>query len=420
MANDYRHMYEFQFKSIYSVRKAMEEAAGLEDGARSGMLDTFYQRYRAKWEVASGSTVDAVRFREDLSRAGENTLPRQESELLTKLRQALEAKDANGIRESLAGLYDVNIRYSLFAYRSAADRNRTGRIRLYVIGIVGVALILFLGLHVRRAIAPRIQRLVGFVREFQNGTYKKINDEGSDDVAVLTNALNAGFSAIDSRERDHERFLSIAAHELKTPVTSIYGYASLLVSHPQPASNTEQAVGIIYRQSWRLSRLIESLFLAVRARSGDLRFVPKPLKFSALLLRVLEEMQPFFPTAPKLVRIDENICVLGDETLLEHALWALLTCATGLSTKSAALQLSLVHSDTSAHLEIDIPKPDIPMPELEELFMPLRAMEYETGTGIRSAVGLYLSREIARVHNGKLSVQRLPNLHPAFVMDLPA
>jgi hypothetical protein len=42
------------------------------------------------------------------------------------------------------------------------------------------------------------------------------------------------------------------------------------------------------------------------------------------------------------------------------------------------------------------------MPELEELFMPLRAMEYETGTGIRSAVGLYLSREIARVHNGKL------------------
>jgi hypothetical protein len=44
---------------------------------------------------------------------------------------------------------------------------------LYVIGIVGVALTLFLGLHVRRAIAPRIQRLVGFVREFQNGTIKK-------------------------------------------------------------------------------------------------------------------------------------------------------------------------------------------------------------------------------------------------------
>jgi hypothetical protein len=69
MANDYRHMYEFQFKSIYSVRKAMEEAAGLEDGARSGMLDTFYQRYRRKMGGCFRQHCRCGPIREDLSRA---------------------------------------------------------------------------------------------------------------------------------------------------------------------------------------------------------------------------------------------------------------------------------------------------------------------------------------------------------------
>jgi len=419
MATDYRHMYEFQLQSIYALRKAIEEAAGLADGTRSAPLEAFYRRYRTDWEVASGSTVDAIRFRNDLSEAGESMLPRQESELLAKLRESLDSKHANGVRASLQGLYDVNLRYSIFAYRSVLERNKTGRIRLVVIGIAGVALTLFLGLHVHRAVAPRIQRLVGYIREFQNGKYETISDVGRDDIAVLTNALNTGLSAIALRERDHERFLAIAAHELKTPVTSIYGYASLLVSHSGQATQVDRALDIIYRQSWRLSRLIESLFLAVRARSGDLKFFPKPLNFTALLRRVLEEMQPFFPTKPQLLRIDENISVLGDESLLEHALWALLTCATSLSDKNEALQLALTKCDGRAELDIDIQKTDIPMPDLEELFIPLRAMEYETGTGMRSAVGLYLCREIMRVHNGQLYVHRLPDLHPEFVVAIP-
>src|SRR5215510_1146621 len=70
MATDYRHMYEFQFQSIYALRKAIEEAVGLADGARSAPLEAFYRRYRTEWEVASGSTVDAIRFRNDLSEAG--------------------------------------------------------------------------------------------------------------------------------------------------------------------------------------------------------------------------------------------------------------------------------------------------------------------------------------------------------------
>jgi len=56
--------------------------------------------------------------------------------------------------------------------------------------------------------------------------------------------------------------------------------------------------------------------------------------------------------------------------------------------------------------------------EIEELFMPFRFVEYETGSGVRSAVGLYLCREIVRLHNGTLRVEEHSRNRPEFVMEL--
>jgi signal transduction histidine kinase len=60
------------------------------------------------------------------------------------------------------------------------------------------------------------------------------------------------------------------------------------------------------------------------------------------------------------------------------------------------------------------------MPDVEGLFTPFRSVEYETGAGIRSAIGLYLCREIVRVHNGRLVVHEVTGEQPEFLMELPA
>jgi signal transduction histidine kinase len=419
IADDYRHMYEFQFKSIYAVRQAIEKAVALQSGFPSAELDTFYRDYRANWEVASGSTPDAIRFRKDLSRAGEAGLLGHESSLLMDLEKSLRDRIAQRVREDLAGLYDVNLKYIRFEYQSATNRIKNGLIWLLGLGAGGIALTLFLGLHVHRAIAPRIQRLVAYVRRFQNnGVYEQIVETGNDDIALLTNALNAGFCAIASRERDRERFLAVAAHELKTPVTSIHGYASLLVTHPQETPHVFRALEIIDRQSWRLSRLIETLFLAMQARSDDLRFKPSPLNMSMLLRRVLHEMEPFLSQKAFMAHINDNISILGDENLLEHALWSLFTCASALSARHAPLKIDFFTASHAATLTVDI-ESDLPMPDVEELFTPFRSVEYETGAGIRSAIGLYLCREIVRVHNGRLIVHEVSKEQPEFLMELP-
>jgi signal transduction histidine kinase len=299
---------------------------------------------------------------------------------------------------------------------TALESSRTW---LFTIAIVGAAVVLLLGLHVRNAIVIRIHSLVENVRGFQeSGVYARTADPGTDDIAVLSNALDVGLYAIASREKEREQFLSMAAHELRTPVTSIRGFASMLLNRPLTPSETHRAVETINRQSWRLGRLIEAIFLTMQARSGSLHFEPKPFNLSLLVQRVLKEIDLFMAGKSFCVDVQQNVSVLGDEALLEHALWSLFACATAVSSESEPIRVSF-GVDGWASLKVDLKKTDMPIPEIQELFLPTRSVEYKVGSGDRVRIGLYLCREIVRVHNGRLEAHQVSDKRPEFLLELP-
>jgi signal transduction histidine kinase len=296
---------------------------------------------------------------------------------------------------------------------------KSSRTWMFTVAIIGGALVLLLGLHVRNAIAIRIHSLVENVRCFQeSGVYARIADPGRDDIAVLSNALDVGLYAIASREKEREQFLSVAAHELRTPVTSIRGFTSMLLNRPMTPSETRRALETINRQSWRLGRLMEALFLAMQARSGGLHFDPKPFNMSLLVQRVLKEMEPFMTGKSFCKDVQQNVSVIGDEALLEHALWSLFACATALSSESEPIRVSF-GVDQWASLKVDLKKTDLPIPEIQELFLPSRSVEYRVGGDNRVRIGLYLCREIVRVHNGHLEAHQVSDKRPEFLLELP-
>jgi len=420
VADDYRHMYNFQFKSVAAIGELMEEAARLRPGSKSPALDAFYRRYRAEWETATGTTPDAIQFRNELLEAGASAQMQSETEALDDLKRSLELGNPENIRMDLATLYEINARYAELADRFVVKRNRNGRLELILIGAIGVALTLLLGLHVYRAIGARIMRLAAYVRDFQKtGEHQRIGEIGNDDIASLANALEAGFSAIASRERERAQFLAIAAHELKTPVTSIHGYASLL-AHSSQNGDLQPAIDTIDRQSRRLSRLIDAMLLLGQVRFGKLQFEPNAFDISALVVRVIREMEPLLSKKAFVPKVEPNVSILGDEALLEHALWSLFTCASAFSEQGAPLYVSFSKIHHQARLRIDIRAGGISMSDVQNLFMPFRFIEYETGNGVRSSIGLYLCREIVRLHNGNLIVEELSAERPEFLMELPA
>src|SRR5262249_4533444 len=155
---------------------------------------------------------------------------------------------------------------------------------------------------------------------------------GTDAIGVLANAIDAGFAAIANRNREREQFFSIAAHELKTPLTSIQGYSSLVMSRPEAVPLLFRALEVINRQSWRMSRLIDGMLLAVRARTNSLTFTPKQLDLSQLIVRAIDDIKPFVGEKVFSAQIQKNVFILGDEMLLEEAFWSLLTSASALAT----------------------------------------------------------------------------------------
>lgn len=456
VATDAEQMYRFQLLSIADIGTALERAAELQSLLRQRtlrlstevtaeaipellyQLHAFYQRYANQWEVAQASSPNALTFRSDVIQAGESRLFDRERDTLDQLKDSLKKIAMNAdttysekelrsrwtqavqLRNRLSSLFDLNIEYARISHNAVAQRTREATIWLVMIGLSGPLLLLLQGLHVYRAITPRIERLVWKVDRFKDsGVNEQVANGGNDDIAVLANALDAGFLAISAREREREEFLAVIAHELKTPMMSIQGFSSMLLSKGSNNETTEKALRIIHNQAWRLSRLVEALFLSMKARAKQLRFYPTSFDLSALTRNILQEIRPFIPSQRFEMHLEQSIRILGDQTLLEHSLWSLFTCAFALSDRDSPLEIQLVLADRQASLTVKMTNQTLSTQELETIFSPFRGVEYEMDSETRATVGLYLSREIAKLHGGTLLVQNKPGSGTIFSMDLP-
>ncbi len=440
IAADTQHMYRSKVLAIADLGHAHRHAAMLQtltrpDAAKLGYqpqpgvitdlvkdLEGFQHRYRDQWQTAEGAGRDTGRFRRDLLQLGMSDVIEQEKGAINRVQESIRglraANDDRAIaapdeirvhapqaRYAIGDLLDINIKYAEIANQQVVRREGTSRWVLMTIGLAGTLVTLMMGLLVRRAIAPRIRRLVGKVHRFRDlGVVEQIVDTGDDEIAVLGNALDTGFSAIAARDRERDQFLAVAAHELKTPITSIHGFASVLATHPGDGAVVDRAIDSIIRQSWRLSRLVEHLFLAMRLRSGEFQFEPKPFDYSALVLRSISEIKPFFPDQAFTCDVQHALTILGDDALLEHAIWSLFTCASALSSGDKPLDVVLHATETSARLTIEVQGANLSAHDIQALFVPFGSVEYENGSGIRAAVGLYLCRQIVQVHRGRLDV----------------
>jgi signal transduction histidine kinase len=454
IAEDTEYMYRFQLLSLADLGKAQEYAATLQTFTRPdaaslryqapsamianliGKLEEFDNRYRTQWQTAEGTSNDAKNFRRELLQVGKSSLIEKEKRVIKYLENSIRGlreenqssivstdeirAQAPKVREAIAALLDVNTEYAKIANDQVLHRARTSRLWLLAIGSIGTVLTLTLGLLVHHAIAPRIRRLVEKVTVFRDlGLNEKILDTGDDEIAVLGNALDTGFSAIAARDRERDQFLAVAAHELKTPITSIHGFASVLAAHPDDHSITDRAIEIISRQSWRLSRLVEHLFLATRMRAGEIKFEPKPFDLSALVVRSVLEIKSFCAGQVFICELQESVTVLGGEPLLEHGIWSLFTCASAMSPSQKPLKIILVSTQTQARLLVEVPSANVSFHDIQSLFVPFGSLQYEDRSGIRAAVGLYLCRQIVQLHNGRLDVSEKGIAGVQFCMELP-
>jgi signal transduction histidine kinase len=390
--------------------------------------------YRTTWMVADRLTADARRFREELDQADKLALLDDERAAVERLatgaaelRKKLNALDTpegrvaaidevTELKRAFRALLRTNIEFIAVDHEVQEARAQNTRTTLVAISLASLVMSILLGLHIRNAIGPRITTMARKVRTFQEtGDFERTANPGSDEIAVLSNALDAGFSAIRERDRDRERFLAVAAHELKTPLTSIVGFVDAALASPDTTLR-QRALEVIRRQAGRLGRLVQDLLWAANARYGHLAFHPKPTDSIAIIQKTLGEIEEgqrfvFTPDGPAYL--------LADEDLLGHALWQVLSYGIAIAEKGTPVRVQVVRSEARVALEVTIAKIAVPFDEIERAFLPFTSIQYEGG-GLRYAVGLYLSREIARLHGGTLQAFSDGSGGAVFRLELPA
>jgi signal transduction histidine kinase len=218
---------------------------------------------------------------------------------------------------------------------------------------------------------------------------------------VLENAhLYANAKAAISH-RDH--FLSVAARELQTPLTSLHGRAQLLdrrlgeMLQPQDA----EALRVVLRQSERLSRIVNDLLDISRLGSGQLALTRELLDVVALTRQLVEAANDGPDPIP--IRFSsevDSLIVLVDGSRYEQIMANLFANARRFSKPVDSVSVSLKRQLETALVEVSDQGFGIAEADLARIFEPFFQIDPSSGGGV--GLGLAICRQIIENHGGRI------------------
>jgi two-component system phosphate regulon sensor histidine kinase PhoR len=234
-------------------------------------------------------------------------------------------------------------------------------------------------------------------------------------------------SEVKRLETVRSDFVANVSHELRTPLTAIRGYVETLLRAP-PSDPAEAAdfLGVIERNTERLSRLTEDLLTLSDLESGKMPLTRRPVDITQLLHRVLEVfwaqaskkkleiVKLIDPGLPPLLgdfdRLQQLLINLVDNAVKYTPSGGRITVSAGKTADAGLMQLAV--SDTGS----GIPEKDIP--RLTERFYRVdKARSRELGgTGL----GLAIVKHIVQAHQGKLEIESIGQKGTAVRVCLPA
>jgi len=222
---------------------------------------------------------------------------------------------------------------------------------------------------------------------------------------LLTRA--AAVLAAAERESRKDRFLSLAAHELKTPLTSIKGFSYSLARRLEKGEACDpRHVQVLERQAERLHALLEEMLEVSRIETGRFVLHQEPCEVVELVESVRRSLRRLGADADVDERVETSLPLLADRERMERALSAMVLRARSLGPVRIDAVRSGGNADIRVHWSGDpLPDPDGALQAHWEI-----PPEHRQGLGM----ALMVARRAAELHGGSLRAES-----HAFVLQLP-
>lgn len=263
----------------------------------------------------------------------------------------------------------------------------------------------------------RMKRASDGAYRWHLGKGEPFKDESGNIIAWFGTATD-----IEDQKKEIERkdeFISVASHELKTPLTSLKGYLQLMQSQEHLPDDTKLYISRGNISINKLQHLINDLLDVSKIKAGKLEYDKNVIDLTALVNTCVENAGYMYPSFNLKRELQEGIMVFGNEERLEQVLMNLINNAVKYSPEKKDITFRVEKNVSLAVVSVIDHGIGLSRADQKRVFERFyRAGEHKfitSGLGM----GLYISAEIIKEHNGVMSVKSRLNEGSDFSFSLP-
>lgn len=247
-----------------------------------------------------------------------------------------------------------------------------------------------------------------------------------EDLERLTQELSNANEELKKLDKAKSEFISIASHQLRTPLSIIKGYISMMQegSFGRLTKKLTEPLRRVYLSNERLIKLVNDLLDLSRMEGGRMRYEMKPEQFSLIIASVIEEFRQIAQSKGVLLRFKkekEDSPVRLDEEKMRQVAFNLIDNAVRYTPKGGTITVTLVINPYHLLFSVTDTGIGLDKQEINSLFQKfVRSREvariHTEGVGL----GLYVARRIVEDHGGRIWVESSgKGKGSAFFVELP-
>jgi two-component system OmpR family sensor kinase len=268
-----------------------------------------------------------------------------------------------------------------------------------------VLLAVFMAAFISQSLVQPLGSLLNGVRAVTKGQYEqRVPEVGPPEIRELAQEFNIMSQEVRATQNAQRDFLANVSHDLKTPLTSIQGYAQAVLDGA--ARDPQQAARIIYDEAARLNRLVNELTDLIRMQAGGLTLKHSQVDVNLLINALTERLMVM--AQRKNIALQTRLAPLppisADGDRLAQVLTNLLSNALKFTESGGQVTVRTLPHPHEVEIIVEDNGIGIPAEDLPRLFERFYQVDKSRGPKRGTGLGLAIAQEIVHAHGGKISI----------------
>lgn len=296
---------------------------------------------------------------------------------------------------------------------------------VFILVLTVTAILYFYGKRKTRKnveeLEKKIQRYMAKNLDMEEVFPAPYTEVGARMLQIKTGMIRKEESLKQEAQRKND-LITYLAHDLKTPLTSVLGYLSLLDEAPDmPEAQKEKYIHIALEKAQRLEGLIEEFFEITQYNLQNIFLEKEELDLSYMLMQMTEEFYPVLAAHGNEVKLEaeEDLHLYADPDRLARVFNNILKNAVAYSYPNTPITIRASRNKDKILLSFENHGKNIPQEKLDSIFEKFFRLDSSRRSNTGGAgLGLAIAKEIVELHGGSISA-RSQDERVTFTVELP-